>query len=169
MVVMNSLPHQSSGRRAPRVRLENSPSTVLRFENGRLLPGTLQVVSLTGGLLNIPEPQRPGSLVKLMFMAQTGPVLCAAEMLKPVSAHRQPFRVLSLGVGDQRRLRATIDLHAKASGKHPEEEWIEKYRAAISPVKRPRKGLRRMALAAMVLGVIGVASVMYALNTHLLK
>jgi hypothetical protein len=166
---MNSLPHLASSRRAPRAWLEDAPSTVLRFENGRLVPGALKVVSLTGGLLAIPEAQRPGSRVKLMFMAQTGPVLCAAEMLTPLSPHRQAFRLVSLGAGDQRRLRATIDAHVKNPRKKQEEEWIEKYRAAVSPTKRPRKRLRRLALAAGVIGVIGLASALYAVNAHFLK
>lgn len=157
---MNSLPHPVSSRRAARARLEDAPSTVLRFENGRLLSGALKVVSLTGGLLDIPEAQRPGSRVKLIFMTQAGPVLCSVEMLTPLSPRRQAFRLVSLGAGDQRRLRATIDAHLKNPRKNQEEEWIEKYRAAVSapvsPPNRPRKRLRRLALAACVIAVIRI-------------
>jgi len=83
---------------------------VLRCQDGRRVPGKLQIVSVTGGLLCLPRPLDPGAQVKLMFLTNRGPVLSAAEMLRPVSWSLQPFRFVGLGDDDQRRLQAAIQL-----------------------------------------------------------
>jgi hypothetical protein len=70
----------------------------------------LQVISVTGGLLCLPDPLDQGSQVKLMFLIHGGSVLGAAEMLSPVSQKLQPFKFVRLYDDDHRRLQAAIQL-----------------------------------------------------------
>lgn len=118
--------------------------------------GTLQTISLTGGLLDVSSILDRGLRVKLMFLTQTGPVTGAAEMLNPVSPTQQPFRFVALEQGDQRRLRAVVE-----SQLLPPDAWIEKYRAAMfgqnvsqHPLRRKifRALLASLAVAALFLG-----------------
>ena len=96
-------------RRSPRARLFGTTPVALRFADGRQGRGELRVVSLTGGLLSLKRPLDWGCRVKLMFLTQTGMVLGAAEMLSPDCWSLQPFRFVSLGESDQRRLKAVIE------------------------------------------------------------
>jgi hypothetical protein len=83
---------------------------VLRCKDGRRVPGKLQVISLSGGLLCLPQPLDQGSQVKVMFLTRKGSVLGAAEMLSPISWGTQPFKFVKLYDDDQRRLDAAIQL-----------------------------------------------------------
>ena len=61
-------PHQLHvDRRAPRFRLAETTPAVLQFQDSRLTPGELQVISCTGGLLSLSKTVDQGSVVKLMF------------------------------------------------------------------------------------------------------
>ena len=82
---------------------------VLRFQTGRSVRAKLQVISVTGGLLNVPSPLDQGLQGKLMFLTTTGTVLGTVEMLPSVSASLQPFRFLTIGENDVRRLRHLIE------------------------------------------------------------
>jgi len=134
------------------------------------MTGSLQVVSSTGGLLCLSKPLIRGTRIKVMFLTQRGPVLGSAEMLSPVSWTEQPFRFLELAYGDQRRLQAITGNSSKleaplpapavavASAPTPEppsvievsapEEWIGKFRAAVSQ-NPPRKPLFERMLEAI--------------------
>jgi hypothetical protein len=93
------------------------------------MPGELQVVSRTGGLLAVPKPVDQGSLGTLMFRTHRGLMFATAEMLSPLSWNRQPFRFVDLSEDDLNRLQAAFQ-----SGLYrniEEEEWIEEFRAAI--------------------------------------
>ena len=125
------------------------------------------MVSLTVGLLGLSPPLHQGSLVKLMFITSTGPVTGSAEMLSPVTHSQQPFRFVTLHGEAQRRLQNAIQ--ASLYPKGPQEEWIEKYRAAISHVEPPRKRFSRFILGTLALGLLGLASTLYVLHAHLLK
>jgi hypothetical protein len=85
---------------------------VLRFQTGRRVRATLQVISVTGGLLNLSSPLDQGLQVKLMFLTSAGTVLGTVEMLPSVSGCLQPFRFLMLGEDDERRLRHVIQSSA---------------------------------------------------------
>jgi hypothetical protein len=103
--------HQQShptGRRAERVRFEESTPVVLRFRDGKRSSGQLQVISTTGGLLCLPQPVQPGAIGKVMFLIQGGAVLGEAQMLSPMSWERQPFKFLSLHEDDRTRLQSAI-------------------------------------------------------------
>src|SRR5580658_2017198 len=95
--------------RPPRMRLSET-TAVLRCQDGRRLRGKLQIISITGGLLCLSQPVDQGSQVRLMFLACTGSVLGAAEMLTPISWSLQPFRFVSLCHDDEDRLQAAIKL-----------------------------------------------------------
>jgi hypothetical protein len=132
------------------------------------MTGSLQVVSSTGGLLCLSKPLIRGTRIKVMFLTQRGPVLGSAEMLSPVSWTEQPFRFLGLAYGDQRRLQAITGNSSKlesptpapavAAAPTPEqppvieasapEEWISKFRAAVSQ-NPPRKPLFERMLEAI--------------------
>jgi hypothetical protein len=99
---------ERAGRRAARTCFAETTPAVLRCQNGSRVPGMLQVISLTGGLLKLHRPLHQGSRVKLMFLTRKGSVLGAAEMLSPLSWSLQPFKFVGLHDDDQERLEAAI-------------------------------------------------------------
>jgi hypothetical protein len=104
---MAFLPH--AGKQRPeRARFSEVTPVVLRFRDGNRASGTLQVVSITGGLLTVPKPLMQGATAKLMFLTRAGSVLGVAEMLSPLSWDQQPFRFISLHHDDETRLQAAI-------------------------------------------------------------
>jgi hypothetical protein len=103
-----SLPQLHGAPRATRVHFTERTPAVLRFDDGRRIPGKLKVVSLTGGLLSVPHPVNTGSSAKLMFLTGAGMVLGSAEMLSPLSWSLQPFRFVALADEDQDRLKTVI-------------------------------------------------------------
>jgi hypothetical protein len=105
---MTYFPLPQASRRAPRTSFAETTPAVLRCQDGRRVPGKLQVISVTGGLLCLPDPLDQGSQVKLMFLIHGGSVLGAAEMLSPVSQKLQPFKFVRLYDDDHRRLQAAI-------------------------------------------------------------
>ena len=106
---MTYFPPPQSPRRAPRMRLAESTPAVVRLQNGWRIPGKLQVISVTGGLLCLSKPLSQGCPVKLMFLTDAGPVLGAVEMLRPVPDGLQPFRFTTLDDDDRHRLQATLE------------------------------------------------------------
>ncbi|HWW15937.1 MAG TPA: PilZ domain-containing protein [Candidatus Dormibacteraeota bacterium] len=107
---MTYFPLPQASRRAPRTSFAEATPAVVRCQDGRRVPGKLQVISVTGGLLCLPDPLDQGSQVKLMFLIHGGSVLGAAEMLSPVSQKLQPFKFVRLYDDDHRRLQAAIQL-----------------------------------------------------------
>ena len=101
--------------RAPRLRLAQTTPAVLRLHTGRRVRGKLQVISVTGGLLNLSSPVDRGSRVQLMFVTEAGTVLGTAEMLPSVSSTQQPFRFVTIDENHVRRLRDVIRSSADQS------------------------------------------------------
>ena len=120
-------PQPQSVGRAPRMRLQEKTPVVVRVENGRRIPGTLQVISVTGGLLCLSKPLSRGCQMKLMFLTEGGAVLGTGEMLSPESSGLQPFRFTTLCDDDRRRLQAAIQ--SSQQQKRREQQRIEHYRA----------------------------------------
>ena len=147
---MNALPQPSPDRRATRLSLPDVTPAVLRFEDGHRTQGQLEIISLTGGLLSLPKPAVRSTRVKLMFVTPTGPVLGTAEMLKPVSWSQQPFRFVGLDREDQRRLQESIQSSFGQVNK--DQEWIEKYRAALDQQTAPRRSSFSSPVCALHLG-----------------
>jgi len=94
-----------------------------------------------------------------MFVTPTGPVLGTAEMLKPVSWGQQPFRFVGLEKDDQRRLQESIQSSFGQVSK--DQEWIDKYRAALDQQKAPKQRIFSKPLAAFALAVISLGSAIY--------
>ena len=91
------------------------------------MPGNLQVISLTGGLLCLSKPLSEGCQVKVMFVTDKGPVLGAAEMLSAENGGMQPFRFTTLCADDRTRLQAVIQASTERNRDYYQQ--IEKYRA----------------------------------------
>ena len=98
------------GKRSQRLQLAEAIPIVLRRQDGHRVPGRLQCVSLTGGLIAPASLLPPGSMVNVIFITPKGPVTGTAEMLRPVSWTEQPFRFATLPDSGQHRLRAVIDM-----------------------------------------------------------
>ena len=161
---MTYLPHSHTYWRSPRVRLADITPAVLRLADGRRYRGKLETISLTGGLLSVPNMLDRGSRIKLIFLTPTGPVLGSAETLRPVSTTRQPFRFVALEEGDQRRLRAVVQSFFDPG----KQAWIEKYRAALVHRKPARRGVFRVVFGSLTLLTL-MGSAIYLLNAHFLK
>lgn len=90
-------------RRAPRARIRGTIAAVLRLENGRQLSSKLQVLSITGGLLDLPAYLEERTWVDVTIYLSSGPVRATAEMMFPMlgaTSYLQPFRFTNLG-GDE--------------------------------------------------------------------
>jgi hypothetical protein len=107
---VNQTAQLKPGTRAQRLRLASAIPIVLRRPDGNRVPGKLQCVSETGGLVEPTALLPPGSMVRLIFVTPKGPITGTAEMLTPVSWTEQPFRFATIQHTDQHRLRAVIDM-----------------------------------------------------------
>jgi hypothetical protein len=161
---MTYLPQPVPNGRATRLRLAEITPAVLRFQDGFRTQGHLEVVSVTGGLLRIAKPLSQGSQVKLMFVTQAGPVSGAAEMLSAITWNQQPFRFVGLEEDDHRRLRTAI--HSFPGQNRGEQEWIDKYRAAVVQGNRPRRRLFRVLAAAVALATLCLGCAIYVLKLY---
>jgi hypothetical protein len=164
---MNALPQLNSKPRVPRLRFENSTPAVLRFHDGQRISGELQVVSLTGGLLSLPNPLSRGSKVKVMFVTDAGSVLGGAEMLSPVSSTLQPFRFVSLALQDRRRLESIIPVSVYHDITEP--DWMKKLRAVSEDRYAPPPSRVKLAVLAVSLMALGLAGATFFLHVPLLK
>ena len=163
---MSSSPQSHPPWRVPRAHLEGRNPAVLRFANGQTTGANLQVISVTGGLLSLPQPVVQGSQVKLIFLTGAGAVLGGAEMLRPVTNGLQPFRFVSLAADDHRRLGALVG--QQSSQNEAEPAWMEKLRAASSQHSERRRWRFKVAeLVGMLM--IGLATAAYLLDFGLLK
>jgi hypothetical protein len=163
---MSSSPQSRQQWRFPRARLVGHNPAVLRLPNGQNLGASLQVISLSGGLLSLPQPVSDGSPVKLIFLTGAGAVLGGAEMLRPVTDGLQPFRFVSLEADDQRRLAALIQKRSMQT--ESEQAWIEKLRTASAKRCEPRPW-RFTLVAAVGLVMIGVAMAAYLMHFRALS
>jgi hypothetical protein len=110
-------------------------------------------------MLCVPRPVQPDSHVRLMFVTPTGPVLGTAEMLRPVSLSQQPFRFVALEYDDRCRLQQSIQ--SSFCPAEPEQEWIEKYRAALEHRRPEKKHIFSVPVAALALGMLSLGSAIY--------
>ncbi len=163
---MSSSPQSRPPWRYPRAHLEGQNPAVLRFADGQTTGAKLQVISVTGGLLSLPQPVAQGSQVKVIFLTGAGAVLGGAEMLSPVTNELQPFRFVSLAADDQRRLGDLIG--QRASQNESELAWMEKLRAASAQQSEPRRPWFKVAEVVGML-MLGLATVAYLLHFGVLK
>ena len=168
-VTTMSTPPPTQLARPSRMKLAEPTPTVLRFKDGGNTSGKLQVVSVSGGLLNLPKPATQGSVAKLMFLTQKGPVLGAAEMLQPLSSTLQPFRFVALDRENHRRLHqsvlAALSKESLPDQCLPEEDWIRKYRAAVTQKPKPENKVFKMLFGAITVLTM-ITGVAYFRHTH---
>lgn len=125
--LMTSLPQAQTPQRARRASFAEPTPAVLRFQDGRRAAGKLRTISVTGGLLCLSKPVDQGSQVKLMFLTNSGSVLGAAEMLRPISGTLQPFKFVGLYDDDRSRLQVAIQ--ASLDQNRRGQAQMERYRA----------------------------------------
>lgn len=162
---MTNLPQTQANWRTPRVRVTDLTPVVLRLPDGGCHRGKLETVSLTGGLLTLPQILDQGLRINLMFVTRSGPVLGRAEMLNPVSTAQQPFRFVALERDDQSRLRTLVQPQSQPD---PDDAWIEKYRAALADDSPTRGSLSRIVLGSLSFLTL-LLGVVYMLRAHLLR
>lgn len=161
---MNNLPQPHTNWRTPRVRITETTPVVLRLQDGGCHRGKLETISLTGGLICLPQVLSQGSRISLVFLTRLGPVLGTAEMLRPVSTVQQPFRFVAIGRDDQSRLRTMVQpLQGPV-----DEVWIAKYRAAMDHHHSARGGILRLILGSLSLVTL-LLTAAYILRVHLMR
>jgi len=110
---MSHFPQTDANRRAPRLNLNGSVSAAIQAQGGQRSRAKLQSLSITGGLLQVPQELLTGDFVEIAFHTRSGPIHAMAEILQPTrkyqSACMQPFRFVALGDDDHRKLRMALD------------------------------------------------------------
>ena len=157
---MSTLPQVQLKPRSPRLHLDGGTPAVVRFPDGERISGSLEIVSLSGGLLALDSPLAQGSQVKLMFVTGAGSVLAGAEMLAPVDRSHQPFRFVSLARQDRNRLESIIPVSVYQDIVEP--DWMKKLRAASEERYVPRKQ-RRLNWTVGAVGLITLALMVAAI------
>lgn len=126
---MTHFPQPNPTQRAPRIQLNGSVAAAVRAESGHKARGKLQSLSITGGLLQMPQELSTGDFVEIAFHTRSGPVQGMAEMLRPLrkfkSACLQPFRFIALGDDDHRKLRMALDAALDQSFLDPVSDQIK--------------------------------------------
>ncbi len=109
---MTHYPQCNPSHRATRVQLPTTPA-LIKSGDGNRAKARLQVVSITGGLLQLTRAFDEGDFVELAFQTQSGNVNGMAEMLNPVRSSPgsvfQPFRFVALGDDDHKMLHTMIE------------------------------------------------------------
>src|SRR5271170_7203389 len=110
---MTHFPQPNSQHRATRIQLRNSAQALVKLEDGQRAKAKLQIVSVTGGLLQLAKALEAGGFVEVAFQTNSGPVHGMAEMLQPrrtkANAIVQPFRFVALDDDDHKTLRLVVD------------------------------------------------------------
>ena len=98
-------------------------------EGGHRARAKIQSISVTGGLLQLPQELSAGDFVEIAFHTRSGPIRGMAEMLQPTrkfqSACMQPFRFIALDDDDHRKLRMALDCALDRSFLDPVSEEIQ--------------------------------------------
>ena len=115
---MTHYPQMHPTLRAPRVQLQTAPALV-KLNDGQKANGKLQIVSITGGLLQLARALSEGDFVEVAFQTQSGKVQGMAEMLNPLRSVPgsvfQPFRFVALGDEDRQILKMIVESVADRS------------------------------------------------------
>jgi hypothetical protein len=109
---MTHFPQCNSIHRATRVRLGTTPALV-KLSDGHRAKARLQIISTTGGLLELANAIGEGDFVEVAFQTQSGNVRGMAEMLNPLGSTPgsvfQAFRFVALEDDDQQHLRMMVE------------------------------------------------------------
>ena len=108
---MAQFPQSPTRKRSPRVRVPNDELVRFNIE-GRVIPGVLHRLSLTGGLAEFPAAVSAGNIAEVQLNTTLGPVSGLVEFLRQqkLGPSTHPFRFIALGDGDYKRLNATLVL-----------------------------------------------------------
>jgi hypothetical protein len=86
---------------------------LIKLNDGQKAKGKIQVISVTGGLLQLSNALSEGDFVEVAFQTTSGNVHGMAEMLNPVRSAPgsvfQPFRFVALGDDDHQTLRMVVE------------------------------------------------------------
>lgn len=109
---MTHYPQCSTTHRAIRIKLQTTPASI-KLSDGQRAKGRLQVISATGGLLQLPAAISEGDFVEVAFQTRSGDVNGMAEMLNPlrggIGTVFQPFRFIALEDDDHQHLRMMVE------------------------------------------------------------
>lgn len=109
---MTHYPQCNATNRATRIKLQTTPA-LIKLSDGHRAKGRLQVLSATGGLLQLTNAISEGDFVEVAFQTQSGNVNGMAEMLNPIRSAPgsvfQPFRFVALEDDDHQVLRMTVE------------------------------------------------------------
>lgn len=98
--------------RATRLQLATTPA-LIKLDNGHHANASLQIVSTTGGLLQLTRALGEGDFVELAIQSKSGDIHGMAEMLRPMRSAPgsvfQPFRFVALGDDDHQILNTLIE------------------------------------------------------------
>jgi hypothetical protein len=115
---MTYYPQCNPLHRATRLQLATTPALV-KSGDGNRANARLQIVSTTGGLLQLTRALSEGDFVELAFQTRSGDVHGMAEMLNPVRSSPgsvfQPFRFVALGDDDHETLHRLIESASDSS------------------------------------------------------
>jgi hypothetical protein len=129
--------------------------------------GSLQVISVAGGMPRLPRPLDPNARASLMFIGDAGPVLGKAEMLSPLSRTQQAFRFVALDRNYRRNLQLGIQSHLGQSS--DEDRWIAKYRSATIHRAPSRRGALKVVFRSVAFGMLVLIGAACLLRFGLLK
>ena len=111
-MLMTHYPLCNPTHRAVRIKLQTTPA-LIKLSDGVRAKGRLQIISATGGLLQLPVAISEGDFVEVAFQTHSGDVNGMAEMLNPLHAGSgsvfQPFRFIVLEDDAHQRLRMMIE------------------------------------------------------------
>jgi len=109
---MTHYPQCNATHRATRIKLQTTPA-LIKLGDGHEAKGRLQVISATGGLLQLPAPISEGDFVEVAFQTHSGEVNGMAEMLNPLRGGTgsvfQPFRFIALEDDDHQQLQMMVE------------------------------------------------------------
>ena len=124
-------PNSYSPERAPRIKLSGSILAMLGLANGQHVRGTLHQLSVTGGLIQLPEPLDASAAVEIVFHLGSTTVRAKAAMLFPVWATQgclQPFRFTDMTQETRNKLGEDVKRllsgarHEQSPASHPSSE-----------------------------------------------
>lgn len=98
---------------------------MIRLENGRQFLAKMELLSITGGLIDLTNYVEERSWVELTIYLSTGAVRTTSEMMFPMrggSGYLQPFRFTSLGSEELHAIdREVTELLRRAVASKPSE------------------------------------------------
>lgn len=119
---MSQFMQRQPPRRAPRANVRGEISAVIRLENSRQATARLQLLSITGGLMDLSSYLEERTWVDLTIYLSSGPVRTTAEMLFPMRAltgYRQPFRFTGMGTEELHIIDREVTALIKQAAKRP--------------------------------------------------